>query len=109
MKKLLIVMLVLFVFLGITVATYAKTPSDKLSRGIANIPGGLLEIPKNIDLEWKASKNAAVGIFAGIVKGTVMGIARMGSGLWDIVSFPAAIPKGYEPLMKPDLVFDKEK
>ena len=109
MKKLLIVMLALFVFLGITIATYAKTPSDKLSRGIANIPGGLLEIPKNIDLEWKASKNAAVGIFCGIAKGTVMGIARIGSGLWDIVTFPAAVPKGYEPILKPDLVFDKEK
>ena len=109
MKKLLIVMLALTVFLSITPIIYAKTYSDKLSRGIANIPGGLLEIPKNIDLEWKASKNAAVGIFAGIVKGVVMGIARIGSGLWDIVSFPAAVPKGYEPLMKPDLVFDKTK
>jgi putative exosortase-associated protein (TIGR04073 family) len=109
MKKLLIAILALFVFLSITTITYAKTPSEKLSRGIANLPGGLLEIPKNIDLEWKASKNAAVGIFAGLAKGLVMGVARIGSGLWDILSFPAALPKGYEPLLKPDLVFDKTK
>lgn len=109
MKKSLIIMLAVFVFLGTATILYAKTPSEKLSRGIANLPGGLLEIPKNIDLEWKASNNAVVGIFAGIVKGAVMGVARMGSGLWDILTFPAAVPKGYEPLMKPDLVFDKTK
>ena len=109
MKKSLIVVLAIFVFLGMVTITYAKTPSDKLSRGIANLPGGLMEIPKNIDLEWKASKNAAVGIFAGTIKGVVMGVARIGSGLWDILTFPAAVPKGYEPLLKPDLVFDKTK
>lgn len=109
MKKLLIVMLALFVFLSMAVITYAKTPSDKLSRGITNIPGSLLEIPKNIDLEWEKSKNAAVGIFAGIVKGTVMGIGRLGSGLWDILTCALPIPKNYEPLMKPDFVFGPTK
>lgn len=109
MKKGLIAVLALIVFLGTTTFIYAGTPSEKLSRGIANIPGGLLEIPKNIDLEWKASNNAAIGMLAGLVKGVVMGVGRIGSGLWDIVSFPVAVPADYEPLMKPDLVFDKEK
>lgn len=108
MKKVLIVILMLTVFLSTATVLYAKTPSEKLSRGIANVCGGeLLEIPKNIDLEWKASNNALVGILVGIVKGTVMGVARLGSGLWDILSFPAAVPADYEPLLKPDLVFDK--
>ena len=106
MKRLLIGVLVLIVLLSMTPISFAKTPADKLSRGIANIPGGLLEIPKNIDQEWKNSKNATIGIVVGLAKGLVMGVARMGSGLYDILTFPAALPKDYEPLMKPDMVFD---
>ena len=110
MKKLLIVVLTISVFFSMTPVIFAKTPSEKLGRGIANVTtGGLLEIPKNIDLEWKASNNATVGILVGIAKGIVMGMARIGSGLWDILTFPAAVPEGYEPLMKPDLVFDSAK
>ncbi|MBP7216504.1 MAG: exosortase system-associated protein, TIGR04073 family [Candidatus Omnitrophica bacterium] len=108
MRRLIVVLLLLSVFLSSASFVYAKTPADKLSRGIANVFGGdLLEIPKNIDLEWKASNNAVIGILAGFVKGLIMGTGRLGSGLWDIVTFPAALPKDYEPVMKPDLVFDK--
>jgi putative exosortase-associated protein (TIGR04073 family) len=109
MKKLLIVLLAVFILLSMVAINYAATPSEKLARGIANVPiGALLEIPKNIDMEWRGSKNAAIGIFCGFFKGLAMGVGRLGSGLWDIFTFPAAVPKGYEPLMKPNLVFDKE-
>lgn len=102
MKKLLIVVLALVAILSATPVIYAKTPPDKLCRGLANVLGGeLLEVPKNIDLEWKNSKNAVIGI--------TLGIGRFVSGCWDIVSFPAAVPKDYEPIMKPDLVFDQAK
>lgn len=108
MRRLMVVVLVLSVFLGTSGIALAKTPSDKLSRGIANVFGGdILEIPKNIDLEWKASNNAVIGILVGFVKGAIMGVGRFCSGAWDIVTFPAALPKDYEPIMKPDLVFDK--
>lgn len=109
MKQPVTVILVVFILLGMVAINYAATPADKLSRGIANVPvGALLEIPKNIDMEWRGSKNAVVGIFCGFFKGVAMGVGRLGSGLWDILTFPAAVPKGYEPLMKPNLVFDKE-
>lgn len=109
MKKIVIVMLAVVLFASMTNFVYAKTPSDKLSRGLANVLGGeLLEIPKNIDREWKASKNAGVGIFAGLFKGLAMSVGRLASGLWDVLTFPVAVPKDYEPIMTPDLVFDKE-
>lgn len=108
MKKLLIVVLALVVILSATPLIYAKSPTDKLTRGLANVLGGeVLEIPKNIDLEWKNSNNAAVGITLGMIKGLCMGVARFISGAWDILSFPAAIPEGYEPILKPDMVFDQ--
>lgn len=85
----------------------AKTPADKLARGIANVATGLLEVPQTIGQEWKESNNAAVGIFAGFFKGMVQGVIRTASGLWDVLTFPAAIPKDYEPLYRPDYVFDE--
>ena len=52
MKKLLIVVLAVFILLSIVVINEAATPSDKLARGIANVAvGGICEIPKNIDAE----------------------------------------------------------
>ncbi|OIO33025.1 MAG: hypothetical protein COX96_06775 [Candidatus Omnitrophica bacterium CG_4_10_14_0_2_um_filter_44_9] len=109
MKKLLLVMLVIFMVFGMVSVNYAGTPGDKLARGIANVPvGALLEIPKNIGIEWKNSKNAGIGIFCGLFKGMAMGVGRLGSGLWDILTFPVSAPKDYEPLIKPNLVFDKE-
>ena len=108
MKKVLVVVVAVLIFLSMVPLNYAKTPSDKLTRGIANVLGGdLLEVPKNIDAEWKNTHNAAAGIFTGFFKGVAMAVARLGSGLWDVLTFPAAVPKDYEPFLKPDYVFDK--
>jgi hypothetical protein len=32
--------------------------------------------------------------------------ARMGSGLWDVLTFPVKVPKDYGSLIKPDSVFE---
>ena len=109
MKKTLMLVLAVVMLLSVAAISYADTPGDKLARGIANVPiGALLEVPKNIGIEWKNSKNAAVGTFCGLFKGIVMAAGRLGSGLWDILTFPISAPKDYEPIMKPRLVFDKE-
>ncbi len=93
--------------LSMAAPAMAKTPSDKLARGIGNIATGILEVPQTIGQEWKESNNAAVGIFAGFFKGMVQAVVRTGSGVWDVLTFPVAIPKDYEPLYRPDYVFDK--
>jgi hypothetical protein len=36
-----------------------------------------------------------------------MTAARVGSGAWDVVTFPIKTPANYEPLLKPDYVFDQ--
>ncbi|MFC1674651.1 exosortase system-associated protein, TIGR04073 family [Candidatus Omnitrophota bacterium] len=106
MKKTLGLILVVVLILSISSMAYAKGPADKLARGIGNIYTAIFEIPQTIDEEWTASNNAAIGIFAGLVKGTGCAAMRILSGVWDIVTFPAAAPAGYEPLFKPDYVFD---
>ena len=107
MKKILSVSLILVLTFGfITPLFAAENPGEKLSRGAANVISCPLEIAKQIDIEWKASDNAAIGIVTGLFIGLAFGVGRLCSGLYDVITFPANIPKEYEPLMKPDYVFE---
>ena len=87
-----------------------KNPLQKLKRGIVNVVTAPIEIAKGVDEGWKESADqkqpAGTGIFGGFFKGIANTIERMGSGLWDIVSFPFETPAHYEPLMKPDYVLE---
>ncbi len=82
----------------------------KLERGIINVVTAPVEIPKEIRAHWingsEKTYHILVWIFCGFVKGTFMTAARVGSGVWDVVSSPVAIPQNYKPLFKPDYVFD---
>ena len=107
MRSIVAVLLVGAILLSFASAAYAKNPGDKLVRGVANILSGWVEIPQTIDEEWRNSKNMGAGIFAGFFKGAAFMMGRMLSGVWDVITFPAAAPRGYEPLFKPDYVFDR--
>jgi len=104
MKRFLAVMvLVVFVF-SLSTPVFANEPKDKLSRGLVNTLSAILELPQNIDMEWKASNNAAVGIFTGIFKGMFWGVSRAVSGLWDIITFPFPQPADYNSVIEPEYV-----
>ncbi len=102
--------LVFLIFLFVPNSYAASEPLNKLRRGMTNVVTAPAEIPKEIRAHWiKGSEKTyhiIVWIFCGFVKGTVMTTARLGSGVWDIVSSPVAIPKDYQPLLKPDYVFE---
>ena len=108
MRILLVLILLVTLCASFIPMAYAKTPGDKLTRGIANALSGGLEVPKNIDEEWKASKNAAVGIFAGLFKGICWGMARTFSGLWDVLTFPFPLPKDYDSVVLPEYLWSTE-
>ncbi len=105
MKKFLI----LFVLISISTNVFANEPIEKLSRGFVNIVTAPVEVPREIRAHWIAGSektyHVIVWILCGAVKGVVMTPARMASGVWDVVSFPFEIPAKYEPLKKPDFVF----
>ena len=104
MKKFSILVLMAVLLLSFAVPAFATEPSGKLFRGAANVLSSLLEVPQNIDIEWKKSKNAGVGIFAGLFKGFFWGLARAGSGLWDVVTFPFPKPSGYNSIIQPEYI-----
>lgn len=89
------------------------TPMKKLGRGVVNVATGVLEIPREVTMqthEGVAQGQYPVAAFPeGLVKGILPGMAkalrRMGSGVWDIVSFPIEQPAGYDSLYEPATIF----
>ena len=89
-----------------------KNPFHKLKRGIVNVVTAPIEIAKGVDDGWKQNScrasTACTGAFTGFFKGIAHTVGRMGSGVWDIVSFPFKVPANYEPLMKPEFIMDNK-
>jgi len=104
MRMFLVLLVIGSLFLSFITPVFANEPKDKLSRGAANILSAVLEVPQNIDIEWKQSKNAAVGIFTGLFKGLFWGAARCVSGLWDIATFAFPKPNDYNSVIQPEYV-----
>ena len=76
----------------------------KLGRGIANVLFGIVEVPNQIT---KATSEHGGGALPyGIGKGFVRWFGRELAGVYDIVTFPVPIPKGYKPVMKPEFPAD---
>lgn len=104
MKKFSVLVLIAVLLLSFVAPAFATDPKDKLFRGTANVFSSLLEVPQNIDIEWKKSNNAGVGIVTGLFKGFFWGLARASSGLWDIVTFPFPKPSGYKSIIQPEYI-----
>ena len=88
-----------------------KSPAmNKLKRGFVNILTFPLEIPKQTKLQYeegsKKTKHTAVHVASGFIKGLAYGVGRAGSGVWDVVTFINPVPENYEPLMKPEYVYN---
>lgn len=104
MKKYLALVMITALLVSFAAPVFANEPKDKLFRGVTNVLSSLIEVPQNIDIEWKQSKNAATGLFAGLFKGVFWGVARAASGLWDIVTFPFPKPADYNSVIQPEYV-----
>ena len=76
----------------------------KLGRGVANIatcPAELIRIPMLVERR----DGYVAGMSVGIIQGVWRTLVRGTTGVLEVVTFYAEIPKGYEPLVKPEFVF----
>ena len=109
MKKAFILLLIFLLCPQIIFAD--NTPSKKFSRGIVNVATSPVEIVKEIRRYWiqgsEKTPHISVWLLSGFVKGLVEMTKRASAGTWDVVTFPIAIPKNYDSLIKPDSVFDE--
>ncbi len=107
----IIVLFVTVSLLSISSAYADQGPGNKLYRGVVNIVTAPIEVPKQARAYWIKGAQLTPHIIAwigcGAVWGVVQGIKRVGSGVWDVVSFPFDKPAEFTPLFKPNYVFDE--
>lgn len=82
----------------------AGSAFGKLTRGLVNILTGWVEIPKRIH-ETSQRSGAFAGFTWGLLRGIGYGFIRTAGGIYETVTFPAAAPPGYRPMMQPEFVF----
>nr|HPN66381.1 exosortase system-associated protein, TIGR04073 family [Candidatus Omnitrophota bacterium] len=82
--KMVLVLFVISLVIGMAVPSYASNAGTKLRRGLANFATGWVEIPIEMDKSIKEC-NPVFGVIVGAVKGTVKGVFRTASGLFDTV------------------------
>lgn len=83
---------------------YAASPATKLGRGVVNATTGWVEVPKQTIIG--AQEAGVPGFFGGIFQGVAMGVTRTLVGGYEIGTFWAPVPEGFEPVLKPHTVFD---
>ena len=93
-------------------------PIRKLSRGIANVGLGALEIPITI-IDVNDEEGGFAAVTYGLLKGVSYCIAREAVGIVEIVTFLIPLPGttgddrdddrwGYGPIMEPEWIVDPE-
>ncbi len=75
-------------------------PTRKLGRGVSNIFNAPTELVETVNRINDDEGNNALGY--GIVKGTGRMLARIGVGVWEVLTFPFPTNKGkYTPHLRP--------
>ena len=93
-RRLALTVIVAAGVLGISPAVWAQDPIHKMGRGMVNVLTGWLELPKYLQLGTQAS-NPMTGLAMGLMKGAGMTLLRSGVGLYETVTFPIPLPKGF--------------
>ena len=73
---------------------WAQDPIHKMGRGLVNVLTGWLELPIHLNLGWQ-SHSPVTGAALGLITGAGRTVLRTGVGLYEVVTFPIPIPKGF--------------
>lgn len=81
------------------------TPVRKLQRGFLNIALSPIEISRELDSEKKVD-SFVPSWFSGIGRGSFYAVGRALAGVYDMLTFFAPVPAGYEPLVSPEFAWE---
>lgn len=81
-------------------------PQRKLSRGVANLFTGWMEIPKQVMVG--AEREGLLGGVVGLGKGMGLGVVRTVIGAYELLTFPAEVPENFRPPLTPEYVWQPE-
>ncbi|MFC1809644.1 exosortase system-associated protein, TIGR04073 family [Candidatus Omnitrophota bacterium] len=88
--------------------TQEYTYWNKLGRGTGNLVTSVFEIPQQLEIAWKEYSYVG-GTAIGLVKGVGLFLARTGVAIYETLTFPIEKPVGFEPIMDPEFVFNRNK
>lgn len=104
-KHLLALGVAALVLLNLASPAMAKDDAfTKFGRGVTNIaisPAELYTQP----LLLSKSCEPTIAIFGGLFKGLAMFLIREVVGIYEVVTFPFPLPKGYKPVLNPATTF----
>ena len=104
-----VILCVVFIMIMVSPAeAITEKPYDrmmyKFGRGLSNVVFSPVEIFRSVD-QYSEETGYAAGTVMGIFHGVGMTVARVVTGLCDVVTFVQADPENY--IMEPEFVFGK--
>lgn len=81
---------------------------EKAGRGAANLLGGWLEIPYNVQTRFSKSDTAG-SLFTGIAHGVLRAGVRTGVGAYELVTFFLPYPENFAPILPTLAYYQKNK
>ncbi len=110
-RRFVVVVGVVCVLTSGTLGAAASASSDdaiqKFSRGLCNIvtcPFEIIEQSKRV----KASDGSCAGMTYGLLRGIAMTGVRALVGVYEVITFPIPVPKGYQPILREPISFFPE-
>ncbi len=85
----------------------AEQIAMKFARGTVNFTTGWAELPKQIYLVGHR-EGLMMGALRGPIDGLGMFIARTIAGVYEVLTFPVPLPPQYQPMLKPDYIWQPE-
>ncbi|MSR77801.1 MAG: exosortase system-associated protein, TIGR04073 family [Candidatus Omnitrophica bacterium] len=77
------------------------TPMRKLERGATNIALSPIELV-NAFVRQRPEEHVPPNWAVGIFYGSIFMVERIGVGVYEVVTFPMALPKNYKPILQPE-------
>ena len=73
---------------------WAQDPIHKVGRGLVNVLTGWIEVPKQLHLGAQG-ENPLTGVGHGLLKGISLTVLRLGTGIFETLTFPVPYPKDF--------------
>jgi putative exosortase-associated protein (TIGR04073 family) len=90
---------------GLSAPAWAQSPGHKLGRGACNLAFGIMELPAQMVAEGRHG-GPLWALSLGFAKGVGRFVTRELVGVYEIVTFPAPVPRGYQPILSPEYPCD---
>jgi putative exosortase-associated protein (TIGR04073 family) len=90
---------------GHSAPALAQTPAHKFGRGAANLTCGIMELPAQMIAEGRR-RGPLWALSLGFARGMGGFVTRELVGVYELVTFPAPVPRGYRAILDPAYPWD---